>query len=192
MTKLLVHQLALALPHTRHVYFNLYMDNYFPSIALFERLRDLGIGVCGTVRVRKTAFPPHLHDNRSCIPGNTLSRGPAGSTGKVLAVQWQDQGVVHLLTTIQSLEERTTVLPEKPHQSSSNGPAIRQAFGAMERADVPIPVITNDYNRYKVGVDVADQYRSYYVTQLKCLRNWPPILYWLLDTTAINAYLLSQ
>lgn len=82
-------------------------------------------------------------------------------------MQWQDQGAVHLLTTIHSLEEQTTVLPKKPHQSSSNGPAIRQAFGAMERADVPIPVIMNDYNWYKVGVDVADQYWSYYFTQLK-------------------------
>lgn len=168
------------------------MDNYFPSIALFERLRDLGIRACSTARVRKTAFPPHLHDDRSCILWTTLSGGPAGTTGKVLAIQWQDQGVVHLLTTIHSLEERTTVLPKKPYQSSSNGPVIRQAFGPMERENVPILVITNDYNPYKVGVDVADQYRSYYFTQLKCLRNWPPILHWLLDTTAINAYLLSQ
>ena len=168
------------------------MDNYFPSIALFERLRDLGIGGCGTARVRNTAFPPHLHDNRSSIPWNELSGGPAGNAGKVLAVQWQDQSAVHFLTTIHNLEDRITVLRKKPRQSSSNGPAIRKAFGAMERANVPIPVITNDYNRYKVGVDVADQYRSYYFTQLKCLRNWPPIFYWLLDTTTINAYLLLQ
>jgi len=59
-------------------------------------------------------------------------------------------------------------------------------IGIPERAKVPIPVITNDYNQYKVRVDVADQYRSYSFTQLKCLRNWPPILYWLLDTKPRN------
>ena len=150
------------------------------------------IGGCGTARVRKTAFPPYLHDDRSSIPWNELSGGPAGSAGKVLAVQWQDQSAVHFLTTIHNLEDRITVSRKRPRLSSCNGPAIRKAFGSMERANVPIPVITNDYNRHKVGVDVADQYRSYYFTQLKCLRNWPPIFYWLLDTTAINAYLLSQ
>jgi len=50
--------------------------------------------------------------------------------------------------------------------------------------------MTDHYNHYKVGVDVADQYRSYYFTQLKCLRNWPPIFYWLLDTSVINSYLI--
>ena len=72
----------------------------------------------------------------------------------------------------------------------SNGPAIHRTFGSQEQLNVPISVITNDHNRYKVGVDVADQYQSYYFTQLKCLRNWPLIFFWLLDTTIINSYLL--
>lgn len=85
------------------------MDYYFPSIALFERLRDLGIGGCGTARVRKTAFPPHLPDDRSSVPWNELSGGPTGNAGKVIAVQWQDQSPVHFLTTIHNLEDRITV-----------------------------------------------------------------------------------
>ena len=125
------------------------MDNYFPSIALFERLRDLGIGGCGTAKVRKTAFPPQLHDDRSSLPRNELSGGPAGNAGKVLAVQWQDQSAVDFLTTIHNLEDRITVLRKKSRQSSSNGPAIRKAFGAMERANVPISVNTNDYTLAK-------------------------------------------
>jgi len=81
---------------------------------------------------------------------------------------------------------------KKPRDMSSNGPAIRRVFGSTEHMNIPIPVVTNDDNQYKVGVDVADQYRSYYFTQLKCLRNWLPIFFWLLDMTVINAYLLSQ
>jgi len=79
-----------------------------------------------------------------------------------------------------------------PCLGSSNTSAIRRVLGAPERAKVPIPVMINDYNQYKIGVDVADQYRSYYFTQLKCLWNWPPIFYWLLETTVINFYLLAQ
>ena len=166
------------------------MDNYFPSQALLIKLRELGMWTCGTARVNTSAFPPALHDERRNIPCNEVSGGPADAAGKVLALQWQDNSAVHFLTTIHTLEERVISERKKPRISSSNGPAIRRAFGSQEWLNVPIPVIINDYNCYKVGVDVADQYRSYYFTQLKCLRNWPPIFFWLLDITIINSYLL--
>ena len=168
------------------------MDNYFPSVALLERLRDRGLGGCGTARVNSKAFPPALHDPRPNIPWNELSGGSASTSSKVLAVQWQDNSAVHFLTTIHNLTDRVVTERKKLRLTSSNGPAIRRAFGPPERVRVPISVITNDYNQYKVGVDVADQYRSYYFTQLKCPWNWPPIFYWLLDTTIINSYLLMQ
>ena len=187
-----VFQLACSLPYSSGLHFNIYMDNYFPSQALLVKLRELGIGACGTARVNSSAFPPELHDSRKHIPWNEMSGGPADAEGKVLAVQWQDNSAVHFLSTIHSLEDRIISERKKPRNSSSNGPAIRRAFGSHERVNISIPVITNDYNRYKVGVDVADQYRSYYFTQLKCLRNWPPIFFWLLDTTVINSYLLLR
>ena len=187
-----VFQLATSLPYSSGFNFNIYMDNYFPSQALLIRLRELGIGACGTARVNSSAFPLKLHDSRKNIPWNEISGGPADVEGKVLAVQWQDNSAVHFLSTIHSLEDRIISERKKPRNSSSNGPAIRRAFGSHERVNIPIPVITNDYNRYKVGVDVADQYRSYYFTQQKCLRNWPPIFFWLLDTTVINSYLLLR
>ena len=53
-----MYQLALALPYNSDLHFNIYMDNYFPSILLLEKLRDIGIGACGTARVRKQYFLP--------------------------------------------------------------------------------------------------------------------------------------
>lgn len=43
-----------------------------------------------------------------------------------------------------------------------------------------------------MGVDLADQSRSYYFTQLKYLCNWPPSFNWLLNTTVIDYYLLMS
>jgi len=108
----------------------------------------------------------------------------------VLALQWQDNRALYFLSTIHSPKERIISERKKPQQSSSNGPAIRRVFGSHERAHVPISAITDDYNHYKVGVDVADLYHSYYFTQLKCLRNWPPNFYRLLDISVINSYLI--
>ena len=184
-----VFQLARTLPYTSG-HFNVYMDNYFTSQPLLAKLRDLGIGACGTARVNRSAFPPELDDKRKNIPWNEVSGGTADLAGKVLALQLQDNSAVHFLSTIHTLEGKVISERKKPRQTSSNGPAIRRAFGPHDRAKISIPAVTDDYNQYKVGVDLADQYRSYYFTQLKCLRNWPPLFYWLLDTTVINSYLL--
>ena len=40
------------------------------------------------------------------------------------------------------------------------------------------------------GVDIADQLRSYYNTQLTSFRTWWPMLFWALDTMLTNAYLI--
>jgi len=187
-----VYQLATSLPYSCSLglHFNIYMDNYFPLHTLLVKLRELGIGACGTAWVNASAFPPNLHDSRKNIPWNEITGGPADMEGKVLALQWQDNSFVHFLSTIHSLEDLIISERKKPQISSSSHPAIRRTFGSHESVNVPIPAITKYYNHYKVGVDIADQYRSYYFTQLKCPRYWPPILFWLLDTTVINSYLL--
>ncbi|CAG8781746.1 25737_t:CDS:1, partial [Dentiscutata erythropus] len=42
------------------------------------------------------------------------------------------------------------------------------------------------------GVDIADQLRSYYSTQLTVFRAWVPLFFWLLDTAIINSYLICK
>lgn len=120
-----VFQLTAALPYFSGLHFNIYMDNYFPSVALLERLRDTGLGGCGTARVNSKAFPLALHDPRSTnILWNELSGGSASTSGKVLAVQWQENSAVHFLTTIHNLTDRIVTERKIPRLTSSNGPAI--------------------------------------------------------------------
>jgi len=42
------------------------------------------------------------------------------------------------------------------------------------------------------GVDIADQYCSYYKTQRRETRNWIPLFNWLLDISVVNSYLLYK
>ena len=44
------------------------------------------------------------------------------------------------------------------------------------------------------GVDIADQYRSYYDTQLPVttFRTWFPILFWVIDTSLINSFIVFR
>ena len=42
------------------------------------------------------------------------------------------------------------------------------------------------------GVDIADQLPAIFLTQQRGVIPWRPLFYWLLDTTIINAYRLSE
>ncbi|KAF9117739.1 hypothetical protein BGW39_001849, partial [Mortierella sp. 14UC] len=55
-------------------------------------------------------------------------------------------------------------------------------------AELLIPKLIDDYNHYMNGVDISDQYRSYYSTQLTVLRTWMPLFFWIFDTTIIDCY----
>jgi len=119
-----VFQLACSLPYTSG-HFNVYIDNYFTSQQLLARLRDLGIGGCGTARVSRSAFPPELDDKRKNIPWNEVSGGTANSAGKVLALQWQDNSAVHFLSTIHTLEAKVISERKKPRYIMLGGSLSR-------------------------------------------------------------------
>ena len=57
---------------------------------------------------------------------------------------------------------------------------------------LPIPRAINDYNYHMGGVDIADQLRAGFSTQQRGVKPWRPLFYWLLDTTIVNAFRLSE
>ena len=61
-----------------------------------------------------------------------------------------------------------------------------------QRRLLPIPGIIDYYNHYIGAVDIADQLRAKFTTAQHTKRSWLPLFYWLLDTSIINAYLISE
>ena len=57
---------------------------------------------------------------------------------------------------------------------------------------MPITLCIEDYNRHMGGVDIADQLRSYYDTQLTSFRAWRPMLFWAYDTMITIAYIIFK
>ncbi|PWW79445.1 hypothetical protein C7212DRAFT_64114, partial [Tuber magnatum] len=55
-----------------------------------------------------------------------------------------------------------------------------------------IPLISVNYNNYIEGVDIANLWHSCYYTQLLICHNWFSLFFWLLNTSIINFFLLSQ
>jgi hypothetical protein len=57
---------------------------------------------------------------------------------------------------------------------------------------LPIPGAIDNYNYYIGRVDIADQLRAGFSTQQCRVKPWRPLFYWLLDSTIINAFRLSE
>jgi len=115
-TSIAIHDLITSLPYHTHQ-FNVYMDNYFSNIALFQVLRELRIGACGTARQNKNAFLSDIHNDFPGLPWNHLSGAQVGSiSNPILALQWEDSGSVHMLSTIHEMhQQKNSIL--HPHAS---------------------------------------------------------------------------
>lgn len=98
-----------------------------------------------------------------------------------------------MMTTIHHLKgEEAEVLKDRnrPGRKSKNYKRALEEFGDQQRKEIPIPVAIYDYNFHMGGVDIADQCRTYYDTQLRVFRTWFPIFFWALDTALINAFIV--
>jgi len=184
-----VYHLVSQLPKNKA--FNIYMDNYFSSIRLFKYLREKNIGACGTVRKNSANFPQILKTDKK-LEWDTLS---GVVVDDVLAILWMDNGPVTMLSTIHQIngdENRIERIRRRPRETSTNANKVRAIFGSLSKKSLPIPIVIDDYNHFMGGVDIADQLRGYYSTQLSVRRTWMPLFFWLLDTAIINSYLIFK
>lgn len=184
--------LAKQLPYTSMA-FNIYMDNYYTTLGLLSHLRQIDIGGCGTTRRDRTGYPAVLK-----VPPNSETKVEyhftTGAVNRgVATLLWFDNAHVSLMTTIHTLRgRRSKVKAERRKPSRSNSIAARNVYKETARLLLDIPACVSDYNHNKVGVDVVDQYRCYYSTQLITRRNWFPIFFRILDTALINAYIIYR
>ena len=173
--------------------FNIYMDNYFSSIPLFQYLQAKGIGACGTCRTNSARFPKVLKVGKDARFDWDTRSGVV--VDGVLAILWIDNGAVTMLSTIHELigddweVKRNRRRPRETHINATN---VRATWGKDSRKQLMIPKVIDDYNHHMGGVDIADQRRGYYSTQLTTHRNWMPLFFWILDTVIINSYLLCK
>jgi hypothetical protein len=120
----LVHHLVTQLPYQRFSY-NVFMDNYFSNVPLFQYFRQIGIGACGTVRKTASGFPKELKVDKGAKLDWDVRSGI--SVNGVLAIFWQDNGPVTLLSTIHGLigeEWEVERERKRPRETSTNAAKV--------------------------------------------------------------------
>jgi hypothetical protein len=196
LTGSMVLQLAEELPKEENTY-SIYLDNYFTSLPLFEKLRSRHIGACGTTRPHAAGvdYPiimKKLKELHSHVPYNTICAVPVGS---VLCFAWQDNNIVLGLSTIHTVNQPSDLIQRmrrRPKKTSTNGAIVRPVFGDAPRKEISIPRFIDDYNHFMGGVDIANQHRAAYETHLRAWRSWWPLWAWAIDVAIVNCFKMQS
>ncbi|CAF0892465.1 unnamed protein product [Didymodactylos carnosus] len=150
-----------------HVYF----DNFFTLPFLVEKLLRDGIYCTGTLRSTRKGIPADI------IHKTKMSRGDAKylSVGSISIVKWMDRKPVLMMSNVTDPGTMTSI-----SRKSKNGKVIQ----------LQCPVMVQDYNFGKVGVDRVDQRIQYYAVDRKSRRNWLRIFFHFLNVALSNAFVL--
>ena len=88
--------------------YHLYVDNFYSSLTLFKDLFARGTGATGTIMETRRDFPANLKNSKQWAKGKPRGSMRWERDGLCLALQWIDNKVVSLLTTIESANYQTT------------------------------------------------------------------------------------
>jgi hypothetical protein len=116
---------------------------------------------------------------------------------------WQDSNKVGFCSTIHDGIEWIVQKRKKPKSTSTSVTITKQPFATFNSSSrykesyehtrlLPIPGMTDDYNHYMGGVDIANQLRTGFSTQQRGVKPWMALFYWLLDTSTINAFRIFE
>ena len=164
------------------------MDNYFTRPNVLTSLTEIGIGCVGTARYAR-GWPPmelkSIQDDRFNTVYTIVDKG------QFMICRWIDNNQVTMVTNVHTCDESITRTRRRPRKNSTNRGHVELVWGASPTKEIDIPGFIDDYNHWMLGVDKADQLIAYYRPNLRCRRNWMPLLFHALDVARINSFIAA-
>jgi hypothetical protein len=157
--------------HNHHVY----MDNFFTSPDLFQKLAENKLGACGTLRPNRTGVPDEIKQ----VQKKLKKEDPPVfvKDEKYLFISWQDKKTVNVLTTLHNQEVFEKVV------------RCRDPANNYQRTIIK-PKAVEIYNQNMGGVDLADQKLQVYLNVHRTVKWWKKVMLYLLEASFVNANIL--
>ena len=153
--------------------FCLYIDNYFTSLALLERLKQEGVACTGTIRANRIGKAP-------LKPVDNMKKEDRGSydyrsdESGLIVVRWNDNSVV----TVASNSIGVKPLAQ----------AKRWSVAKKSEIFIDQPRLVSHYNVNMGGTDRMDQNISQYRISVRCKKWWWTLFAFVPDAVVQNAW----
>ena len=160
--------------------YHLYIDNFYTSVPLVTDLFRLGVGTTGTISERRRGFPANMKNSKEWAKRKQRGSMRWERTPPCLAVQWKDNKVVSMLTTIENANDHFQV---NRKQKTNN---------VWRQANIPQPAVIKSYNSYMNAVDRSDQILGTHNVLRKCTRWYKVLIFHVIDIAATNGFILFR
>ena len=154
---------------------HIYFDNFFNSVQLEKDLQSDLIYACGTVRTNRKGLPADMKSDKD-LPQRGDLDWRVSKDGLVF-LKWKDRKIVSFLSNYHNPLDICSV-PRKEKDGSSK--------------DIPCPNIVRDYNAHMGYVDKMDMLKSIYEIDRKSKKWWHRVLWYFLDVSIVNSYILFK
>ena len=157
--------------------YHLFVDNFYTSVALLKTLFTQGVPTTGIIIETRRNFPAALKNSK--VWAKRKERGAMRWERDVLclALQWIDNQVVSVLTTIYNANDRVQVDRKLKTAGIWSTKVVYQS-----------KAISN-HNRYTNAVDRSDQILATNNVLRKCLRWSKTLFFHLIDIAVLNSFI---
>ena len=162
--------------------YHLYIDNFYTSSVLVKYLFQQEVPTTGTIRENSRGFPKNLKNGAQWAKASNVQRGSMRleRDPPILALQWLDNKVVSLLTTIENANDSLQVNRKT------------RTAGIWSTKVVQQPQAISSYNQYMNAVDRSDQILATHNVNRKSMRWWKALFFHLIDIAVVNSFLLFR
>nr|XP_039263556.1 piggyBac transposable element-derived protein 4-like [Styela clava] len=149
-----------------HKGYHVFCDRLYTSLDLADHLHNERTYLTGSIMANRIGIPVGISANQRKIKSMR--------SGKILLQSWVNKRPVTMISTFYRGDQTVKQKIEKCNRTFEK------------------PLLIENYNRYLGGVDLSDQYTSYYNCSRKSVPWWKKTFFWLLENCVTNSYLLYK
>lgn len=153
----------------------------FVLVTLIKDLFARGVAATGTILESRRDFPVNLKNSRQWAKGRFRGSMRWERDPPCLAIQWLDNRVVSLLTTIDNANVKDHVTRK-----------VKTGGREWTAVEVQRPGAIANYNKFLNAVDRSDQILGTHNVQRKCVKWWKTLFSHLIDIVVANSFILFK